>query len=185
MSPSTQNLTGFLDPPHLQRVCKACAALDAALEPEDWLRYHAYYPDWAEGLEVAKVDNGGGDRLFCLFSALGTVVIGFDHESALSPHAQEEYQVWPGLYDGLPPILSALLDDPAFEREDVTFCLWRLAEDSAWRTGPVQIPPGEDDGSSFLLGTLFPTPEEYLDWARDYYDAALPPEEVARVYASY
>lgn len=179
---STRSLTAFPEPERLQRICKATAALDALLEPKDWLRYHFYFSDWGGGMQIAKVDNGAGDDLFCLFSPVGTVLKGFDHESPLSPHAQERYQVWPGLYDSLPAPLSALLDDPAFEREDVTFCLWQPPGGTAWETGAVQFPPDGDDGSSFLLGTLFPTAEDYIDWARDYYEAEIALEPVQQVY---
>lgn len=178
---STRNLTAFPTPETLRRICKINAALDAALQPEDWLRYHFYFPERGDGLQVAKVDNGAGDDLFCIFSPAGTVLKGFDHESPLSPHAQEHYRAWPGIYDSLPTPLSALLDDPAFEREDVTFCLWQTAS-KTWETGPVEWPPNGDDGSGFLLGTLFPTAENYVDWAQDYYNTAIALHPVQQVY---
>lgn len=179
---STRNLTAFPNPEALQRICKATAALDAILQAQEWLRYHIYFPDWGDGLQVGKVDDGSGDDLFCLFSPVGTVLKGFDHESPLSPHAQESYHVWPGIYDGLPAPLSALLDNPAFKREDVTFCLWQPVSGTTWKTGSVQFPPDGDDGSSFLLGTLFPTAEDYVDWAQAYYGAEIPLAPVQQVY---
>ena len=159
------------------------AALEALLQPKDWLRRNFYFPTWGGGLEVAKVDNGAGDTLFCLFSPVGTDIKGFDHESPQSPHAQEEYQVWPGIYEGLPAPLSALLDDPAFERDDVTFCLWWPVGGTAWETGPVEFPPDGDDGSSFLLGMLSRSAEEYADWAQDYHGMGVALEPVRQVYA--
>lgn len=179
---STRNLTAFPHPETLRRICKATAALDAVLRADEWLRFHSYVSDWGGGLEVAKMDNGAGDDLFCLFSPVGTVLKGFDHESPLSPHAQERYQAWPGIYDALPAPLSALLDDPAFEREDVTFCLWRSAGGTAWETGSVQFPPGGDDGSGFLLGNVSRTAEDYADWARGYYETEIALEPVQQVY---
>ena len=181
-SPSTSDPSGLPEPELLRHICKATAALDAVLQADDWLCYHSYFPEWGDGIQVAKIDNGAGDDLFCIFSSVGTVLKGFAHESPLSPHAQEEYKVWPGIYDGLPAPLSALLDDSAFEREDVTFCLWRTLGGTAWETGPVQFPADGDDGSSFLLGTLFPTAEDYVDWAQDNYEAEIPLEPVQQVY---
>ncbi len=170
------------EPKQLQRICKVLASLDAVLQPQEWLRYHLYYPSWGSEIQVAKIDKGAGDILFCIFSPAGTVIKGFDHESPLSPHAQEEYEVWPGIYDRLPAALSILLDDPAFAREDVTFCLWQTPGSKIWERGPVQFPPDGDDGSDFLLGTLFPKATKYSDWAKAYYETDIPLESVQQVY---
>ncbi|WP_123042562.1 hypothetical protein [Cohnella candidum] len=35
---------------------------------------------------------------------------GFDHESPLSPYAQDEHRVWPGIYDNVPSELLSLLE---------------------------------------------------------------------------
>lgn len=45
------------------------------------------------------------------------------------------------------------------------------------------MPTDGDDGSSFLLGTLFPTAEEYVDWARYYYGTEIVITPVLQVYA--
>ncbi|WP_156123804.1 hypothetical protein [Paenibacillus sp. FSL R7-0273] len=47
---------------------------------------------------MAKIDNGAGDHLIILFSGEGCIIKGFDHESGLSPYAQDEYKVWQGIY---------------------------------------------------------------------------------------
>ena len=67
-SASTENLAALLEPETLRRTCKVLAALDVVLQPEDWLRYHYYSPAWAEGVQLAKVDNGAGDNMFCFFA---------------------------------------------------------------------------------------------------------------------
>ena len=48
--------------------------------------------------------------------------------------------------------------------------------------GTVQFPPNGDDGSSFLLGTLFPMAEDYVEWARDYYGMEIALGPVQQVY---
>ncbi|MCP3772343.1 hypothetical protein NLX71_03310 [Paenibacillus sp. MZ04-78.2] len=172
------------EPDDLKRRLLTLAALDIILCPEDWLRYHTFVPKWTPNVSLATIDNGAGDRLFVLFAPQGVILKGFDHESQLSPHAQDEYAVWPGIYDGAPEALLAFLEDEALEKEDVTFCIWRETGDSQWRTGKVRIPKGADDGSDFLLGTICETPEDYADWAEGYFDMPIPVEPVKALYAA-
>ena len=119
---------------------------------------------------MAKYDNGGGDHVFVFFTLDGkTLIKGFDHESQVSPHAREEYGIWPGIYDGLPPDLVSLLQDEAVEFEDVTFCCWNL-DGSSWETGNAVIPEGIDDGSGALLSMVQMNADEFIEWARSYYE---------------
>lgn len=177
------NLDSIVAPHVLKQRLLALAALDLILCPEEWLRYHSFITEWAPHVSLAKIDNGAGDHLFVLFTAEGVIMKGFDHESALSPHAGDEYEVWPGIYDKVPEVLLAWLDDEAIEKEEVTLCIWREPEDSSWRKGEVHIPDGEEDGSGFLLGTIFETPEDYVDWAEDYFEMTVPLETVEQIYA--
>ncbi|KEQ25963.1 hypothetical protein [Paenibacillus tyrfis] len=169
-------------PDELKRRLLTLAALDMILCPEEWLRYHTFIPNWAPNVSLAKIDNGAGDHLFVLFAPEGVILKGFDHESELSPHARDEYAVWPGIYDGAPEALLAFLEDEALEKEDVTFCIWRETGDSQWRTGKVRMPKGADDGSDFLLGAICETPEDYADWAEGYFDMPIPIEPVKALY---
>lgn len=170
------------EPGVLKRVMQVQAALDLILCEEDWLRYHRYSPQWRADTAMANVDNGSGDHLFILFSPQGVIMKGFDHESSLSPHAGEEYEIWPGIYDRTPQALLALLEDEAIEKDEVSFCIWRGAGDNSWRKGQIVIPDGADDGSGFLLGTIRITPEKYADWAENYFDMELPLEMVKGIY---
>jgi len=171
------------EPDVLKKRLMALAALDLILCPEEWLRYHSFIAEWAPQVSLAKIDNGAGDHLFVLFASEGVIMKGFDHESALSPHAGDEYEVWTGIYDETPEALLAWLDDEAIEKDEVTFCLWRETGDSVWRKGNVDIPDGEEDGSGFLLGTIFETPEDYADWAEGYFEMPVPLETVQQIYA--
>lgn len=176
------DLKSLAAPEVLRKRLLVAAALDLILCPEEWLRYHHYIPQWAPGVTLAKIDNGAGDHLFALFTEDGTIIKGFDHESALSPHAGDEYEVWPGIYEEVPASLLSLLEAEELEKEEVTFCIWRENQDTVWRTGEVDIPPGEDDGSGFLLGTIFETAEDYADWAEAYFDMPIPIDIVTRFY---
>lgn len=170
------------EPNVLKRRLMILAALDVILCEEDWLRYHRFDLQWAANVSLATIENGAGDDLFILFAPEGIIIKGFDHESGLSPYAQENYAVFPGIYDQVPKQLLALLEDEAFEKGDVTFCIWRESSDTNWRMGDVKIPEGEEDGSDFLLGTIFDTAEIYVDWAQCYYDTPISIEIVKRIY---
>ncbi|OMF93521.1 hypothetical protein [Paenibacillus sp. FSL R7-0337] len=170
------------DPTILQKLMKIQASLNIILCQEEWLRYHSFNQEWNDGVSMAKIDNGSGDHLFILFSNEGSIIKGFDHESELSPYAQDEHKVWQGIYDDVPKGLLPLLDDDAIEKEDVTFCIWRKSSDTSWHKGNVEIPEGESDGSDFLLGCIFHTPEDFVEFATDYFELSLSLEVVAKIY---
>lgn len=184
--------TSVPEPAELERRMKVLAGLDIILCEEDWLRVHRYDPEWTKGAALGTVDNGAGDELHVIFAEAGTLIRGFDHESPLSPHAREEYGLWPGMYDGLPAALRSCMEAGEWDEEEITFCLWRLSEASSWETGVLrELDSLEDEadaagGASFLFGFLAGTPEAYADWAQTYFDEAerpLPLGAVARIYA--
>lgn len=180
--PNAMTIAELPDPSELEHALRAAAILDTILCAEDWLRYTRFHPDWSPDTRMAMVDNGAGDTLVALFAPQGAIIKGFDHESALSPYAGDTYEVWPGIYEQTPPKLLALLDDEALERDDATFCLWREPGDGQWNKGDVTIPPGESDGSGFLLGAIHLSAEAYADWASSYYECQVDLEAVRYVY---
>ncbi|MFG0216636.1 hypothetical protein ACFU8X_26555 [Brevibacillus porteri] len=160
----------FLQPEVLKQLMLVLSALDILMCQEEWLRRYQFDPQWDEDTTFASIKNGAGDDLYILFTPEGVIVKGFDHESEMSPHAREEYEVWPGIYEQVPPTLLHRLDDEALTREDVTFCLWRESTDHMWKTGDIHNPQGLDDGSDFLLGMIYDIPEDYVEWAEAYYE---------------
>lgn len=176
-------LKPFLEPELLKKRLLTLSALDLILCPEEWLRRYQFHPQWGENVEVGSITNGAGDDLYILFAPEGVIVKGFDHESEMSPHARDDYEVWPGIYEQAPPALLNRLDDEAFTREDVTFCLWRESTDSEWKTGDVHNPQLLDNGSDFLLGMIYESPEDYVEWAKDYYEMPVPLDVVTHVFS--
>ncbi len=158
------------------------SALDIILSTEDWLRTYRMQHVGSGDMCMGEVNNGAGDTIHMLWTCGGVLLKGFDHESPVSPHARDEYEVWPGMYDGVPDYMMELLEDEALEKEDVTFCMWREAGDTAWRMGNVNIPEAYDDGASFLLGKLIVTPEEYQDWAESCYELVISLEVVSQIF---
>ncbi|WP_426448363.1 hypothetical protein ACP26L_27970 [Paenibacillus sp. S-38] len=169
----------------LKKLMKIQASLNIILCEDEWLRYHRFVQDWDEGVCMAKIDNGAGDHLLILFSPEGTIIKGFDHESELSPYAQDEHKVWQGIYDDVPKELLSLLENDAIEKDDVTFCIWRENSDTNWRKGKVEIPEGESDGSDFLVGCIFHTPEDFVEFAEGYFELSPSVDVVAKIYDDF
>lgn len=165
--------------------CRGLAMLDAVLSPEWPDRYYSF--DAAE--DRAAMRNGMGDEFAVAFSPAGAYVEGFDHESPMSPWARmDRPEVWPGVLDELPeaflPYVSRGADG---EPPDVTACLWRAADDPAWRTGTIDFPArhGDDpDGAAYVFELLVDrSAEAYAEWAADYYETAVDVEAVRHVLA--
>jgi hypothetical protein len=136
-------------------------------------------------VDVGVLDHGSGDELFCFLGARhGCLIKGFDHESPMSPHAQDEFRAWPGVLDEVPGELRAILEVPEFRRDETTFCIWRGRGDKHWWQGEVQEPDG-GEWSAHLLDHVFLDAGSYLDWAREYYNRKdIPADPVEAVYGS-
>lgn len=176
----------------LRKQMRILAALDIIFSEEEWLRVHHYEDKLQQGVAWGSINNGAGDHLHVLFTNSGTLIKGFDHESPLSPHAREDGEIYPGMYDEVPETLMAVLRDQeeTLDMEDVTFCLWQEGNDLSWKVGNwIQLAMTEEDkadargGAEFLLGYIEKNSEDYVDWAKGYYDLQdLPLEAVAEIY---
>jgi hypothetical protein len=176
--------TGFTaHPEDLRWGLVAASILDTVLCRNPVTRYHTYQPNRLPGVDVGMLDHGSGDEVVCFFDARhGCLLKGFDHESPMSPHARDEFRVWPGVLDEVPKGLLALLEAEEFRREETTFCIWRSKEDKHWWQGDVDE-PDEGEWSAHLLGHAFLDAESYLDWAREYYNRKdIPAVPVAAVF---
>ncbi|MNO89481.1 hypothetical protein D3C76_809650 [compost metagenome] len=170
------------EPENLKKLLKILSSLNIVLCPEEWLRYHSFVSDFDKNVSFASIDNGSGDDLCIVFAPQGTIIKGFDHESEVSPYACDEHEVWPGIYEEVPTSLLSLLEDEAIAKDDVTFCFWRENNDLTWQKGKVEIPAGAEDGSDFLLGTIFRTAEDFVEFAEGYFELTLPLEIVTKIY---
>lgn len=159
------------------------AALDIIFSEEEWLRVYTWHPNWDEKSSLSVVDNGAGDTMHIAFSKDGCIIKGFDHESKLSPHAQEEFKVWKGIYEDVPEKLLRLLDDEAIEKEDVTFCIWQDSNHKQWKKGNIDIPEGYDDGCDYMLGRIFSV-EDYIEWVKNYWglEEELSSEDIEKIF---
>lgn len=172
-------------PAAIEQALRTSAILETVLCEEEWLRCSRYDPLFAPDLRLGMIDNGAGDHLILLFTEQGTLIKGFDHESPFSPYAQETFQVYPGIYDTTPPALLRLLDEPAFEGDHATFCLWYRADGTHWEEGQIINPDGDNDGKAFLLGMIHDKAESFVEWAKFYYEREIDLDTVRDVYKGH
>ncbi|GAA2240881.1 hypothetical protein GCM10010232_29890 [Streptomyces amakusaensis] len=181
-------------PADLRIHLRALAVLDAAISDDPRFCRYTFDAAWGPGEEAALMQNGSGDDFSVLFTPVGVLIRGFDHESEMSPYSTGDEQVWPGVIDEVPAALSPLLDEPAFRDEDtgtplVTACLWRETGDTAWRTGSaIGFPSGNEspDGSGFLFSLLTDrSPEAVQAHFEDYYERPVPLDAVRHVLAGH
>jgi hypothetical protein len=182
---STQNLELMPSIDEAKRISQSAAMLDAILSPDDWeSRYFSFNSKWNKNTMMASMRDGSGDDYFMTFSSAGAILKGFDHESVMSPYAQDVERVWPGVLEQVPAEFSDFLKDAAFKLEDTTFCCWRLMTDSGWQRGQIEFPTEKNaDGSAGLLWIFDGLPETYQKWAKEYYEVSVPIAVVRHVYA--
>lgn len=205
---STRNLMGLPGIDEFKKICQAMAIIEVILIPDDpYLnKYHYYNSKWAPGEEMASMDDGEGDTFFLLFTVHGAIMLGFAHESEMTPY--KHGKLWPGLIEKVPTEFQPALQEVAFSPEDLTFCIWRAHSDGTWQRGDIQFPfrdgdktglisrsspPGYYDyldGSGEMLFVFDSKPETYVQWANDYfYDGpdfigrVMPLEIVKRIFS--
>ncbi|MBN3794661.1 MULTISPECIES: hypothetical protein [Burkholderia] len=180
MNVSTRDLNALPDIAGLMRLTQSLAILDAVLSPEWEYRYYSFNQAWADGEKMASMRNGSGDQWFAIFSAAGAALHGVLRDAPTYRPGKPS----PAIFSGLPEAFHAnLLHEPAFTTQDSTFCIWRLADETHWSCGPVESSTAEDpDGSARLLGMLAGRPEQYVEFAADYYGCDVDPRDVAAVY---
>ena len=164
-----------MNPPKLsvqqiQTAMHSAAQCDEQINTNKLTRSYWYLENWRDGVILAEYENGAGDHVQLFFTADGqTIIKGFDHESEVSPHAGDVYEVWPGIYDGVPAQLMDLLSNERCDVEEVTFCCWSI-DGKTWLSGKASIPTEIQDGSAWLLPMLQMNADEFVEWGRSYYE---------------
>ncbi len=182
---STRDLSHLPDGEGLRRIWQSMAMLDAILCPDWEYRYYSFNASWGAGEQLGSMRNGSGDNLLAHFGAAGCWLKGFAHESPLSPYRDGgRPEVWPGVLDAVPGEFADCLQEPAFNIDETTFCLWRRHSDRVWLMGPVAFPPDhpDPDGSEFLLSPLDGKPATYWAWATDYYETEIELAAVEHIF---
>lgn len=172
-------------PPDLLKLCRSIATAEAVLNPGDY-RCYSFDAAWSSTEEVFAMRNGSGDEFDIVFSPAGVYIRGFDHESPMSPYAEDT--VWPGVLDDVPDVFRGCVDEPAFTDDampQVTFCLWRETGDDRWHAGRIDFPSGssDPDGSGWMFDLpVDPSPEAFRSFAEDYYERPVDLDAVRHIY---
>ncbi|MBQ1220561.1 MAG: hypothetical protein IIX83_04150 [Peptococcaceae bacterium] len=172
---------------------KKQAILDIIMTPEDdaWFRLVSYEYHKQKQCDIFKITGDDGDHLYILFSKDGVLIKGCDHESCFSPYLLDEgtedadevsqserLAFIDSMYHGIPDALLALMDDD-MNREAVTFCLWQTADETTWHRSQVAQPDTclqmdsnhiDDGGEKRLMAYIFPSADEWYEWAAIYYE---------------
>ncbi|MFL5735328.1 MAG: hypothetical protein ACJ78Q_19390 [Chloroflexia bacterium] len=157
--------------------------LDAIISPEWDYRYYSFDGTSVPGEAMASMRNGSGDEYAIFFTPAGAILKGFAHEAPMSPYANKERSVWPGVLDEVPEAFVDSVAQGEFSAEETTFCVWRPYGDPVWQRGDIEFPEGEDpDGSADLLGILDGNARTYQAWAEYYYERPISPTMVQHIY---
>lgn len=158
---------------------------ERVLNPGEY-RYYSFDANWSQSEEIFSMRNGSGDEFDIVFSPAGAYIRGFNHESPMSPYADDT--VWPGVLDSVPEIFRDCVEEPAFMDDDmprVTFCLWREPGDARWHAGRIDFPAdhSDPDGSGWMFGLpVDPRPEAFQAFAEDYYERPVDLDAVRHIY---
>ncbi len=178
-------MTQYITRTDLKKYLNAMAVLDVVMQAKEqaWLRRvnvssigkaHAFV-----------IDNGSGDDLVVIFTENGALIKGFDHESEYNQFAADEWDnaFFEYTFSGLPEEFAELLDEDS--RDNTTFCMWCMDDSDMWVYNEQEINDEEEDddgGKEFLLLYIRKTPEEWCDWAKDYYETEIASDVVKKVY---
>lgn len=178
-------MTQYIKRTDLKKYLKAIAVLDVVMTPKKkaWLRLVNVSSIGKANAIV--IDNGSGDNLVVIFTENGTLIKGFDHESEYNQFAADEWDkaFFEYTFSGLPEEFSELLDEDS--RDNTTFCMWCMDDSDMWVQNEQEINDEEEDddgGKSFLLLYICETPEDWCDWAKDYYKTEIASDVVKKVY---
>lgn len=178
-------MTQYITRTDLKNCLNAMATLDIIMtaKKQAWLRRINVCSMGKANAFV--IDNGSGDNLVVIFTENGTLIKGFDHESEYNQFAADEWDN--GFFDytfsNLPAEFAELLDEDS--RDNTTFCMWCMDNTDMWVQNEQEINDEEEDddgGKSFLLWYICKTPEEWCDWAKDYYETEIASDTVKKVY---
>ena len=143
-------------PETLRRRARGLAVLDAVLTEDRDSRTFDVDTRWDTDEELASMDDGSGGAWSMTSTPAGVWLRGFDHESPMSPWAEEHDLDW---LAAVPESLRRAAAEPAFTGDGlpmVTVACWRLPEDEHWH--PVQLRSSVDadtpDGSDWLFAEL-------------------------------
>ncbi|MCR9211412.1 MAG: hypothetical protein NXI28_24575 [bacterium] len=180
---STRDLSTLPAIESLRQRMQQMAALESVFAIEYGQSDYTFHPKWGRSEQMGAVKNGSGDELFAHFTPAGCCIIGFAHESAMSPYRTNPPGLWPGMLLSVPADFKSSLDEPAFDIQSTTFVVWRLASDDAWHTDDLEYSADSyGDGSNDLLSRLLMSPIKFAEWLEENYEVDVVADIVTHVF---
>ena len=180
MTISTSDLRGLPDLDGFRRLTKSLAVLDAIMSPEWEFRFYSFNSAWDQdnGEILASMRNGSGDKWFAIICPEGVAIQGLAHEAPTFEVGKPK----PWVFEALPTAFHKnLLNQPAADASNSTYCIWRLTSDSEWHSGVARGQQVED-GSSEHLAILNGDPSAYVALADEQYEVEVRLDDVRAVY---
>lgn len=169
--------------PDLIRRTKALAALDLIMSPDWDSRYYSFNSAWSDSQQMASMRNGCGDEWWMVFHTDGWAALkGLGHESPAYTAGGDKLSAI--LQQAFPQELTEFAQEPAFCWDSTSFAAFRLPSHGGWVwAGSLTELPRLDGGESDLLPLLAGSPQDYADFASQYYEADIPVEIVQGIFA--
>lgn len=177
---STDRLHVLPDIKTLQKLCKSLAVLNLIYDGEGSFEYYnknEYYNKKSDIYETETfvMNTWGGNFYKIYFNNIGSVIIGFDHESNISPYG-EDINIWPGIIEQLPKEFTYMTKeffDDEYNKYMITFCIWRKHTDTMWYIGDdIDFPESQDDepvdGSLSLIFYLDGNIDSFISEVKNY-----------------
>jgi hypothetical protein len=154
----------------LVRITKAISVLDAIISPEWEYRYYSFNSKWSKDESMASMRDGQGNCWFLLITEKGMI---------LSGHIKGQKSEL-NLQEGVPNLfIDNFWNEPAFMNDEANFIAWKLDTDKCW-----SFKYGTDNtiGVQNIINLLRGNPEDYKEFAQEYYEKELDIKIVKQIY---
>ena len=175
----------YLSPEELYHALQTMAILEIImLSPKDaWLRLVNKHPS----KKAYFIDNGAGDTLDIWFEEVGVFIKGFDHEDEWNQFGADKWDetFFQKTYQDIPKQFFKNYNDDKEKLYEMTFCMWYDAKENGWKQNAnLENTDNEtrDGGKDFLLGYICTNAEEWIDWAKYYYEKNFDLKVVKKIY---
>jgi len=177
MNISTRKLNDLPSIDELKNICRAITVIDIIYEGNLFsFGKTNFFCGTEPTSDFFNMNDGQGNFFAIYFNEIGSIIIGFEHESEMSPYALNGKKCWPGVIDTVPMEFSKFLKEfyNGFEEfYEITYCVWRKYSDSKWNTGKMKFPKNKynenEDGSEEVLSKFSKEHTYYFEWAKECY----------------
>ncbi len=146
------------------------------------MEYHIFYSNYKDtNSDIVIWDNGQGEFFKVMFNQNGAIIVGFDHESELSPYSFEPLRLYDenlikDVPESLKDIFNIMFDDFETLKYQMTYCIWREYKDDRWEIGDLDYDvihsykttydnaTYSNDGSEEAIFFFDGKYESYLEW---------------------